>query len=68
MRFPSECAAALLLCPVAMGSQQVLTGEHGHSPLDDAFERFALKALDEFHVPGLAIAIVDGKNTWAAVS
>ncbi|KAK8069331.1 hypothetical protein PG994_005947 [Apiospora phragmitis] len=66
MRSPFKCAAALLLCPVALASQKILSGGHSHSPLDDAFERFALQTLDEFHVPGLAIAIVDGENTWAA--
>ncbi|KAK8044924.1 beta-lactamase/transpeptidase-like protein [Apiospora rasikravindrae] len=68
MRVPSGCAAALLLCPGALASQKVLAGGHSHShnPLDQAFERFALETLDEFHVPGLAIAIVDGENTWAA--
>ncbi|KAK8120095.1 hypothetical protein PG999_004215 [Apiospora kogelbergensis] len=66
MRFASGCAAALLLCPVASASQQVLADGHEHSPLDGAFERFALTTLDEFHVPGLAIAVVDGENTWAA--
>ncbi|KAK8130957.1 beta-lactamase/transpeptidase-like protein [Apiospora sp. TS-2023a] len=65
MKIPSGCAASLL-CPVALASQKVLTGHHDHNPLDDAFERFALETLDEFHVPGLAIAIVDGENTWAA--
>ncbi|KAK8053488.1 beta-lactamase/transpeptidase-like protein, partial [Apiospora saccharicola] len=65
MKIPSGFAATLL-CPVALASQKVLTGHHDHNPLDDAFERFALETLDEFHVPGLAIAIVDGKNTWAA--
>jgi len=67
MKIPSGFAATLL-CPVALASQKVLTGHHDHNPLDDAFERFALETLDEFHVPGLAIAIVDGENTWAAVS
>ncbi|KAK7943183.1 uncharacterized protein PG986_012296 [Apiospora aurea] len=66
MRLPSGCAAALLLCPGASASQKVLTGGHNHNPLDAAFERLALETLDEFHVPGLAIAIVDGENTWAA--
>ncbi|KAK8084619.1 hypothetical protein PG997_005890 [Apiospora hydei] len=66
MRLPSGCAAALLLCPGSLASQKVLTGGHSQNPLDDAFERFALETLGKFHVPGLAIAIVDGENTWAA--
>ncbi|KAK6850794.1 hypothetical protein PG987_000428 [Apiospora arundinis] len=66
MRFPAGYAVALLLSPVASASQKVLADKHDENPLDDAFERLALKTLDEFHVPGLAIAIVDGENTWAA--
>lgn len=49
-----------------MASQKVLQGDD--TRLDKAFESFALDIMQEFHVPGLAIGVVEGDNTWAAVS
>ena len=49
-----------------MASQNVLQGDF--TRLDKAFESFALGIMDEFRVPGLAIGVVEGDNTWTAVS
>jgi hypothetical protein len=61
-----------LLLPAALGSQQKVLGggsdSNRNSPLDSGFERFAIDVLEEWHVPGIAISVVDGKNSWAAVS
>jgi hypothetical protein len=56
-----------LLPATALASQKVL-GNKPSSPLDGKFEQFAIETLHEWHVPGIAIAVVDGKDTWAAVS
>lgn len=63
-------AAALFLMTSppteAMASQKVLQGDD--TRLDKAFGSFALDIMQEFHVPGLAIGVVEGDNTWTAVS
>lgn len=38
------------------------------NPLDAEFEKFALAKLEAWHVPGMSIAVVDGDETWSAVS
>ncbi|RYP60415.1 hypothetical protein DL769_008118 [Monosporascus sp. CRB-8-3] len=44
-------------------SQKVLKGKA--NPLDESFEKIVGKALEEWHVPGLSIAVIDGDDTWA---
>ena len=70
MKLATGSAAALLLTasqpPSAMASQKVLQGDD--TRLNKAFESFALDIMHEFHVPGLAIGVVDGDNTWTVVS
>lgn len=70
MQLAIGTAAVLLLMASpptgAMASQKVLQG--GDTRLDKAFESFALDIMQEFHVPGLAIGVVEGDNTWTAVS
>ena len=35
------------------------------NPLDDDFKRLVEHAMEEFHVPGISVAVVDGDATWA---
>jgi hypothetical protein len=58
---------ALLLPARVLASQKVLKDKHG-SPFNEGFGQFAIDTLLEWYVPGLAIAVVDGDNSWAAVS
>lgn len=58
---------ALLLPARVFASQKVLKDKHG-SPLDEGFGQFAIDTLLEWYVPGVAIAVVDGDDSWAAVS
>lgn len=37
------------------------------SPLNAEFEKFVHETLQKWHVPGMAIAVVDGEHTWAEV-
>lgn len=46
--------------------QKVLKGKA--NPLDKSFKVFVDKALEEWHVPGVSVAVVDGDETWAEVS
>ncbi|KAI1842021.1 hypothetical protein JX266_011776 [Neoarthrinium moseri] len=54
-----------LLLGTALASQKVMSGGR-RDPLDADFEKLAVKTLKQWHVPGLAIAVVDGDDTWAA--
>ena len=38
-----------------------------HGPFDEGFEKLVDKTLERWKVPGLAIAVVDGDDTWAQV-
>ncbi|KAH8666343.1 putative penicillin-binding protein [Xylariales sp. PMI_506] len=49
----------------ALESQKVIHGGKAN-PLDAAFEKLAIETLLDYHVPGLAIAVVDGDDVWAA--
>lgn len=37
------------------------------TPFDKVFARLVSKTLERWHVPGIAIAVVDGNDTWAEV-
>jgi hypothetical protein len=49
-----------------LATQKVLQDER--NPLNEEFKKYVLSALEDWHVPGLAIAVVDGEHTWSAVS
>ncbi|KAJ5127047.1 beta-lactamase/transpeptidase-like protein [Penicillium atrosanguineum] len=38
---------------------------HSSSPLSSSFATLVQRTLDRWHVPGMAIAVVDGEDTWA---
>jgi hypothetical protein len=65
-------ARVWLLWPVVAGSasQKVLINGGRENPFNGDFEELAIKQLEDFHVPGIAVAVVDGfgDDTWAAVS
>lgn len=60
--------AFLALASLCDASQKVLGGDKKElrNPLDENFQKQATSLLEEWHVPGLAIAVVDGDLTWAA--
>lgn len=39
----------------------------GANPLTRDFRRKVVRWLGEWHVPGLAVGVVDGENTWTEV-
>ncbi|KAI0888186.1 beta-lactamase/transpeptidase-like protein [Annulohypoxylon maeteangense] len=67
-------ALALLTPGFALGypdeglAQEVMVstgGEgRGDNPLDEGFAAFTRAALERWHVPGIAVAVVDGEETW----
>ena len=38
-----------------------------HGPLNQEFEKLVKKTLELWHVPGVAVAVVDVDQTWAKV-
>lgn len=38
------------------------------SPLNADFEKLVYEILDKWHIQGVAVAVVDGDETWAEVS
>ncbi|KAI0004426.1 beta-lactamase/transpeptidase-like protein [Xylariaceae sp. FL0662B] len=40
-------------------------GKEANPLADEGFRAFALEALRRWHVPGVAVAVVDGESTWA---
>ncbi|ORY62645.1 putative penicillin-binding protein [Pseudomassariella vexata] len=65
MRLPPICSLGLGV-PAVLATQKVLGVGGKGNPLDDDFNKFAIDALGEFHVTGIAIAVVDGMESWAA--
>ncbi|KAI1141810.1 beta-lactamase/transpeptidase-like protein [Hypoxylon sp. FL0543] len=78
MKFALRPAAAAVVLAVstafALGQaeQKVLANgegegaaEKGTGPLDDCFGAFVREALGRWRVPGVAVAVVDGEDTWA---
>ncbi|KAI1458097.1 beta-lactamase/transpeptidase-like protein [Annulohypoxylon moriforme] len=47
-----------------MGGSGNGKGGGGNNPLDNDFAAFARAALERWHVPGIAVAVVDGEDTW----
>ena len=37
------------------------------NPIDDTVDQLVARAMSELHVPGLALAVIDGENYWAKV-
>jgi len=38
-----------------------------YTPLDDALDKIVAEALDQFHVAGMALAVVGGDHIWEKV-
>lgn len=58
----SSCTAS------ALQQQTVLGNWKSNGPFDEDFGRLANETLERWKCPGLSIAVVDGDDTWAAVS
>jgi len=58
----------LVIVPFCLTQQTVLGDSSSASnPFDEEFEKLANKSLAMWHVPGLAIAVVDGDDVFAKV-
>ena len=48
-------------------AKQVPLGEESPSPLNPGFDDLVSHTLDKWRIPGLAIAIIDGDETYSKV-
>jgi hypothetical protein len=71
------CSAALGLADVQGHAQEIDvpvqkpvgdTSTVKKNPLNADFAQLVRRQLDEWHVPGISVAIVDGDDTWVEVS
>lgn len=56
--------------PTSSGSAELPHHDHGTSdpgPFTPDFKQHILSTLEEWHLPGLAMAVIDGDNTWLEV-
>jgi hypothetical protein len=70
MRFLNSIPVILLsLIALSLASaQKPLQDLRNTNPLNDDFAKLAKKQLEKWHVPGIAISVVDGDETWAEVT
>lgn len=70
--FPTLCLAASVVSVRGQGNEQkpIAAQEPTASgnPLTSEFAEFVLQTLDEYKVPGVAVAVVDGDEIYAEVS
>ncbi len=59
--------AILLLLPLCAAKQTIFS-KLKESPFDAKFGDLAKETLDLWHVPGVAIGVVDGDSVWNEVS
>ena len=55
------------LVSLGAATQQKVLKNKGINPLDTGFKKLADETLKLWHVPGVAIAVVDGDDVWAEV-
>lgn len=76
--FPTLCLAASVVSVRGQGNaanaqneQKPITSQEpaaSGNPLTSEFAEFVLQTLDEYKVPGVAVAVVDGDEIYAEVS
>jgi CubicO group peptidase (beta-lactamase class C family) len=75
---PTLCLAASVVSVRGQGSavnarneqKPIASQEHttGGNPLTSEFAKLVLEGLDEWKVPGVAVAVIDGDEVYAEVS
>lgn len=56
-----------LFAAIALGAQQVPLKDPTSSPFTASFDKLVSQNLDRWHTPGLAIAVIDGNDTFSKV-
>lgn len=63
---PSLCLLQYLPASLAL-EQKVLNHGAKSNPLDAKMAELVKDSLEEWHVPGISIGVVDGDDSWAEV-
>ena len=63
----SDILFLLSLLAIAFGAQQISVKEQLDSPFTAHFDKLVAQSLHRWHTPGLAIAVIDGQNTFSKV-
>ena len=50
-----------------MTRRPITAQQNDDGPLDQEFEKLVNETMELWHVPGVAVAVIDGENTWAKV-
>ncbi|EXJ77110.1 hypothetical protein A1O3_10268 [Capronia epimyces CBS 606.96] len=53
------------LTPVLLTNEQPAAASPKLSPLDEDFAKLVQSTLDKWHIEGVAVAVVDGDDTWS---
>ncbi len=51
----------------ALGAQQIPLTDHTASPFTESFDKLVNQNLEKWHTPGLAIAVIQGEDTFSKV-
>ena len=52
---------------IALAAQQIPVTEQSASPFTAHFDKLVARSLHRWHTPGLAIAVIDGQDTFSKV-
>ena len=52
---------------IALGAQQIPVNGQISSPFTAHFDKLVAQSLHRWHTPGLAIAVIDGQDTFSKV-
>lgn len=58
---------AFLACPSQAGQIVLGPDQTESSPFTSGFDKFVEDLLNEWHIPGIAIAVIHENQTWAKV-
>lgn len=62
---PTLCRDALPEPPAPLGARA--DNSEDRNPFTDAFKQYALEKLAKWHLPGMALAVLDGEDTFFEV-
>ena len=65
--FPS-LLSLLQILPFGFAAEQKVLKGGKTNPLNEDFEKLVHETLELWHVPGIAIGVVDGDSEWSQVS
>jgi len=66
VRWVTVVAGLALAAQKPIGGAGAETKGKGN-PLTPEFKKYALEIMEKWHLPGLAVAVIDGKNTFFEV-